>query len=225
MIRKPIVHISAVKAYLPFQSGYDKEDAKLSALVDLATQQIEEFTRRSFTKQTHTEYFSTKQSYVYEYALWGDSESGVVQSSRDQIYPLRGWPLGATGFTISYDPKSEFGSDTVVAAGYYKIDLERSRFILRYPSIQGYQTLKVTYEAGYEAANGTLQENAPADLKQACVLQTMYLWNRSQPVNVGVADDRAQGSTATSQFRSAHGLSPEAASLVAKYRIIGKGAN
>ena len=82
----------------------------------------------------------------------------------------------------------------------------------------------MVYEAGYEATNNSLQENAPADLKQACILQTMFLWNRSQPGNVGVADDRAQGATATSPFRSQHGIAPEAAALVAKYRIIGKGS-
>lgn len=222
---KPLIQISDVKTFLPFQSGYSTEDAKLSALVLLATRQIEEFTRRNFTTQTFTELFSTRKNGVLEYSLVGDSDTGLVQRAREQIFQVSGWPLRATGFTVYYDPAGEFASSSQLDSTYYKIDLDRSRFVLLYPTQRTFNGLKVVYDAGFAIEDGSLAKAADAELKHACVLQVIHLWNRSKSINVGVTDDRGEGDTMTSRFSKIGGLTPEAASLVGRYRKMLAGAN
>lgn len=81
--------------------------------------------------------------------------------------------------------------------------------------------LKVVYTAGYEAGDdGSLDATAPADLRMACITQTIALYNRLAPDNVGMNSDRGQNNKNATfrQFSSTGGLTPEAAAMVVGYR-------
>ncbi len=218
MTSKALIAMSDVKAFLKFQAGHTADDARLLGLILTATNQIEDWTRRKFTTQAHVEYFSTRKNRTISYDFSGDSDTGLVVGARAQIFALQGFPVIATGFKVSYDPTMEFAATTELEATSYQLDLVRNRMILKFPTLQTYDGLKVEYTGGYAIADNTLSAAIPADLKHACVLQVMELWSRSQPANIGVNEDRAAGATGQSRFTVQSGLLPEVMGLVAKYR-------
>jgi hypothetical protein len=97
--------------------------------------------------------------------------------------------------------------------------------IVRAETDQHVEALRVVYEAGYEISDGTLSESLPADLKLACIVQTMHLFNRLQPDNIGVDVSRGEGQNATARWTTKMGLSPEVMGMVRHYKAlaIGKG--
>ena len=52
------------------------------------------------------------------------------------------------------------------------------------------------------------------------MLQTVHLWNRTAPVNVGTREDRKEGSAKASSFNTPGGIIAEVAALLVPYRRI-----
>ena len=71
--------------------------------------------------------------------------------------------------------------------------------------------------AGYVPGTATLSENLPDILKQAAVIQTIFLYKKLDPDNVAAKSDKKQGTSATDFLKSA-GLTPEAASILTPYK-------
>lgn len=65
-------------------------------------------------------------------------------------------------------------------------------------------------------------KNPPENLKQAFIFQSLFLWKKLDPDNVGARSDRKEGQDAT-DFLKAAGLTPEAASLLRDYKRLAKG--
>lgn len=216
----PLISVSDLKEFLPVRPGYSAEDAKLAGLILVASTMIEDFTRRNFARTTYVEYFGTAKAYSWDYNLLGDDASGVAQTSRTQLFSLAGYPIDTDeDIEVRYDPSAAFGDDTILDSTYYLIDAPNNRMILKYPTAKTYNGLKVSYTSGYTEENGSLSTTIPADLKQACIQQTIELWNRSNPANIGVTEDRAQGKvTGQSKFQVGGGITPTAQMLVTKYR-------
>ena len=55
MITRPIASIGDLKEHMPIRAGNITFDVKLAMHLRVATEQIEKYTRRSFTEQVHVE--------------------------------------------------------------------------------------------------------------------------------------------------------------------------
>ncbi len=73
-------------------------------------------------------------------------------------------------------------------------------------------------------SNQNLSASAPTDLKQAAIVQAMFLFKKFDAENVGSRRDKKQGGAAL-LFPSIGGLTPEAASLVTRYKKLIKGSS
>ena len=62
----------------------------------------------------------------------------------------------------------------------------------------------------------------PDDLRLAAIVQSIFLWKKLDAENVGAKADKKQGGPSM-DFLKAAGLTPEAASLVVKYKRLAKG--
>ncbi len=74
-----------------------------------------------------------------------------------------------------------------------------------------------------DARNQNLSTTAPEDLKMACAIQAVYLFKKLDVENVGSAVDKKQGGP-NLNFLKAAGLTPEAASLVIKFKRLLRGS-
>lgn len=220
-LTKPLVVLADVMSYLPVRSGNDAFDERISMLIDVATAQIETATSRLFTQQTHIEYFRTVDTASKRYDFGGSTnETGLYTHARSVRYVLKGIPISATAdFKVFYDTKREFAADTEVPAVNYILNRESGVLTLRTPMREGENFLKVSYTAGYatDPSNSFLVD-VPADLRLACVTQTIHLFGRLTPDNIGVDTDRGSKSVDTAKFTRLGGLTVEAASMVSRYR-------
>jgi hypothetical protein len=86
------------------------------------------------------------------------------------------------------------------------------------------QALRVSYTAGYEPdAEGTLSEHLPADLKLACCVQVVHLFNRTQPDNIGVDTSRGDGKNQSAKWNTRMGLSAEVLGMIRHYKALALG--
>lgn len=225
MITTPLVSLADVMAHLPVRSGNASYDERIQLLIDTATQQIEAATRRSFTRQQHSEYFRTLSNSDSRYDLFGvDNEYGTYTYAREIRYVLRGIPISTaveTPFTVYYDPSRVFGADTAVDPASYSLRTESSQLFVRMPMAEGPDFLKVVYTAGYADDGETVPTlvGVPADLRLACIAQVTHLFTRMTTDNIGVdVADRSSKSAMEARFMTRGGLTPEAAALVSRYR-------
>ena len=81
------------------------------------------------------------------------------------------------------------------------------------------------FTAGWGAAFLTgrvVLTDPPQDLRLAAIVQSIFLWKKLDAENVGAKADKKQGGPSM-DFLKAAGLTPEAASLVVKYKVLAKG--
>lgn len=219
----PFVTIEEVKSYLPIRSGNFDYDERLAALVATASQQIETATNRQFERKTYVEHFSTVQTQRLFYDFTGPSnDTGILSSPRTQRFNLRGFPIIADQpREVRYDPSQAFGTDTIVPSDEWLINFQTGSLILRSETGSHEAALRVSYVAGYQVgADGTLSYTLPADLKLACIVQTVHMFNRLTPDNIGVDASRGEGATATARWTSRLGLTPEVAGMVRHYKAL-----
>lgn len=218
MSATPIITLDHLKQYLSVRAGVTEYDARLTAFIQVASQSLENFTRRAFAQKAYTTFFNSRNTFADVYNLYGSGDA-YRRSVREVSYSLPGYPVAeAEPVTVLYDPDRKFGPETELTSDDYYLDAEFGRIFISLPMRKGERTIKVTYTAGYPVEGGTLQTNAPEDLKLACTLQAIHLWNRSQPDNVGVEVDRSQGETASALAANPGGLCVEAAMLAAPYK-------
>lgn len=226
----PIVTLDYIKTeFIEFREGFTEKDTLITNFIALATKQLETATGRSFTKQARTEILDARNTSLSVYDFTGNAEEGIVGSSREQILRLKGLAIdtGET-FEIRYDPNRLFDTPgTVVPSTDYYIDDELGRVYLRHPTSKTPKSIKVTYTAGYEAAGSplTLQDSIPEDIKQACVYQTMFLYNTRNLESINAEDDRSDGGAGSIRKIKVGGLTPESYSLIAPYKILRTGRN
>ncbi len=81
------------------------------------------------------------------------------------------------------------------------------------------------YTLGWGASfltGATVLTDPPDDLRLAAIVQSIFLYKKLDAENVGAKRDRKKGTTGD-EFLKAAGLTPEAASLVLKYKVLAKG--
>lgn len=222
------VRVSEVKAALGVRSGVAQFDDRLKSLVRTATAQIETAVSRRFTRQQFNEYFRTSRTDRLFYDLYSPTnEDGVRRDPRRQRYNLTGFPVVENDpllpATVWYDPNRAWTDDRIVQPASYILDATRGTLDVQIASIEHPAALRVRYTAGYVVDTVTdpdepVLTGLPEELKVACVTQTIFLFNKLGPSNVGVTTDRGQGSAGEASFSRQGGIAPEAAALIAAYK-------
>lgn len=221
----PLISLADVKSLLPIRAGNTQFDAQLTALILVATRQIEHFCRREFAKSVRTEYRTPRNTEVYGYDLHGQSETGVSAGVADQLMLLQASPVDTEAeFKVYYDPARVFGEDTLVPAENIFLDAQPTTATIhfRWPTRAVRNSVKLVYTAGFLSADGSLSASLPLDIKQAAIFQTVYMFNRSLPDDMGSSTRTEDGQTIEVE-RDA--IVREAAALLAPYRklLIGRG--
>lgn len=216
---KSLVTLDDIKEHLPIRTAVTEYDATLTKLALVATRQIERACRRHFTKQQFVELHTARHAFHNVLDLQGGSESGMVTRIREQTLILKAKPIDLDEtFEIRYDPNADRAFDSqfdVIEEDDYSVDPDTGVVILTVKTYHVRDGIQVTYTAGYaEGVSGTLSENAPDDLKLAAAVQTIWLWKRVLPDNIGGVDKDSQGQG--QPFRS-HVLAPVVPGLLTPY--------
>lgn len=240
----PLVTIDEVKTLLPVRVGNAEFDARIETLTKVATTQIEQATKRFFSSQVHVQHFAARDTARVQLDLIGDDRSTVMaliedfhtSGTRTEIRPqtltLQSFPVDtAQSVEVIYDPLGRFANNQtfiVVNSNSYEVDPDNGLIHLRFPMKRGRRRIRVTFTGGFAAAGtpSTLSVDLEAqgfdDIKQAAIVQTVFLFKKLDRENVGKKGDQKQGGQVTN-FRKMAGLAPEVGSLLTKYKAILKG--
>lgn len=224
----PIITLAYLKTFLPIRAGNTDFDAKLTEIIKTASQMIEDYCHMEFAEAARTQYFTSRATRHIGLDLHGGSEDGKLLTAREQLLVLNCKPVSeADPVSVYYDPKGRFGDDVSALDPEvdYRVDYLNGLIYLTYPTSYVRRGVKVEFTAGYAVASGTLQDSAPTDLKMACLVQSIFLFNKLTPENIGVSEDREEGSTSTGTYTKPAGLVPEAAAMLKNYRqvLVGRG--
>jgi hypothetical protein len=223
----PLVTLNEVRGYMAIRADVSMPDvdARLTTLTMLATRQLETALSMEFDYKQRTQYFTPSKAAQYKYDMTGQSmfESGVRAAPRSQSMWLKAPPIDLNAaVSVWYDPALAYDDTTLLdpASGAYVLDEERGKLTLRIMSYHHERAIKVSYFGGYtiDQATGTLTTSAPVELKTACIIQTVFLFTRIQPDNIGMNVDRGQGKVSDGTFSTRGGITPEASSLLWSYR-------
>lgn len=222
MLTKPLVAVEEVRSLLPVRQGDPTHDERIMRSIIVATEMIQSHTRRFFTSQTFEEYKGTVDTvrYSYDWASTGN-ESGVLSSSRAVRYVLLGFPIARdVAITVNYDPTRVYGATTLLPATDFYLDAGRSVLFVKTAMREYLEALKITYVGGYAVDTDTdsLTTTAPEDLKMACIVQAVYLFNRFTAENIGMEREQSSSNGRLVRILTRNSLTPEAAGLIARYR-------
>jgi hypothetical protein len=223
----PFVTLDEVRSRLPFSDTNFDKDKRLQGIIATSSMQIEAALGRVFASQAYVEFFNSRNTRRFTYDVHGDSDDGFQFISDEIPLYLQGWNVDEGEiFEVRYDTSRTFGAGSVVPASNYDLDQANSRLFLAHPMFRARRSIQVTYTAGYANDGGspaTLSGTLPDDLKEACILQSIHMFTRTDVDNIGLAIDRTKGRAALARFTTMSGITPEAASLIKKYRRLSKG--
>ena len=243
---KPFVSLDEVRGLLPIRPGNVDHDEKITNYILVASRQIEQATKRFFERQVHVQYFSSRTTSQHVIDLQSDTrrtdlttfdnfhEQGLALQIRQQTLLLQSFPIDTVeDFTVVYDPRSAFDSSVTaitVNSDNYVIDPDTGRLHLRFSMHQGRRRIRVTFTGGFLSAgtpatlSADLVTQGFEDIRQAAIIQTVFLFKKWNRENIGKKGDQAQDKRgnrfgpATSDFWKIGGLTPEAGSLLAPYK-------
>lgn len=229
---KPLVTLDEVRSYMAIRQDVDMPDVdlRINSQIMLATMQLETALDCEFDYKVRTQFFNPSKAARFKYDLQGSnwSEYGVRAAPMAQTFLLKAFPVDMTQpFQVWYDPLYAFDDQKLLDTGdgSFFVESERARLTLKIMTWPHEQSIKVTYTGGYavDSVSGTLTTSAPQDLKMACIVQTIYLFMRLQPDNIGMQQDRSQGKIGQGTFMTRGGITPEAATLLWRYKRMAMG--
>lgn len=216
-----LVSLTELKVYIAINEDNTSFDASLVQLAKVATKSLENYCRRSFSVAEYVEYFGTRDSGTFAYDLYSGYENidGILEGAETQKFPLKGFPVSADlPFEVRYDLTRQFSDVSVLAAtDYYLSSAGNTLFLLR-ATAQSPRSLKVTYTAGYdtEVLGGvTIISGAPENLKLACIMQVVFMFNKLQEANIGVKGSKKHS---PEYIQNDQMLCPEAQALAVEFR-------
>jgi hypothetical protein len=227
----PLVTLEEVRSYMAIRSDVEMPDVdnRINSQIVLATKMIETALSVEFDYKQRIEYFGTAAArrFTYDFDAPSASEYGVRANPTAQSFLLKAPPVDLSQpVVVCYDPSRQFTLPTTqLADGAVALDDVRGKLTVRLMSAARERALQVTYFGGYalDEATGTLTTSAPADLKMACIIQTIYLFARIQPDNIGMQTDRGQGKLAQGTFMTRGGITPEATAMLWEYKRLNTG--
>lgn len=225
-----IVGLADIKASMPVAAGNTDYDVRLSSLLQAATLDIQGHINRVLTRQTMVQRFNTAASVSYDYDLYGTSnESGLLSRAREQRFVLSAYPLDlGQSVVVNYDPAGAFTDPTrVVDPSLYALDPVAGTLRLWAGTARYTGALQVSYTGGYAVDGSNVLVGVDPRLALACITQTVFLYNRLSPDNIGMESDRSRGmanrASMVQKFASKSGLTPEAASFLSWIKPIAMG--
>jgi len=226
-----LVSVDELKQYIQIQADNTSFDLNLLSLSGTATSLLETFCRAKFSSQVYTQQFHTRNAKNYVYDLGADyqNDQGIVEDAEVQRFPLKGFPVDtAEDFFVYYDPYRLFPeSSKLESTDYYLNEPGNALYILT-GTVKTVMGLKVVYTGGYTTAPATigtapndtdysLISGAPEDLKMACIVQTIFLFNKVQEGNIGV---KGRDKHSPEYISNELLLCPEAQAMAVPYKRI-----
>ncbi len=243
---KPFVSLDEVRGLLPIRAGNAEHDEKIQNYILVASKQIEQATKRFFERQAHTQYFGSRSTSQQVLDLVNDSwrtdltliddfhSRGTAIEIRQQTLLLQSFPVDtAQDIVVTYDPRSVFDNSItaiIVNSANYVVDEDSGRLHLRFAMHKGRRRIRVTFTGGFASAGdpATLSADLVAqgfeDIRQAAIIQTVFLFKKWNRENIGKKGDQAQNTKGSrfgpsvADFYKIGGLTPEAGSLLAPYK-------
>lgn len=232
----PIVTLAEVRSFMSIRSDVAMPDVdnRINTLIMLASQQIETALDTELDYQQRTEFLnpskSARQTYDFGSASDGVNDWGTVANPLAQSFWLATRNIDLTQpFQVWYDPTYQFDDTKLVGgpgcAGSYQLDSKRGKLTLRIMAWGREGSLKVSYTGGFaiDQVTGTLTTSAPPDIKMACIIQTVFLFTRIQPDNIGQDADRGGGKVSGGKFMTRGGITPEASNMLWQYKRMNTG--
>jgi hypothetical protein len=178
-----LIDIDLVKDELHFDSTVgDTYDGLLENLVSIIESLWDELTNRIWAKTSHIEYYNS--------------------SRYNNIINLRNFPVQSVT-SIYDDPDRDFEAGDLVDADDYSVDTKNGIIYNDGMFYEGFQSLKVTYVAGYTDVAGTGNLPVPMWLKGILIRQAAHWYRQgvSQNWDVSSVDNRAGGTTSYKQLK------------------------
>jgi hypothetical protein len=178
-----LVSLTDAKAFLKITNA--GEDTIIGDIVNHCSAWINKYCNRVFLETVWTEYHDGD-SGNDDYDRSGALGHGVIM--------LRQFPVSAVS-SMYEDTLHVFGTTTLVDAGNYYFNPDTGELTLfnqRLRFIDGTQSIKVTYTAGYPLAS------MPSDIQMACKLLAAYVYrNMYSQWKIGVASETIGTKTTT----------------------------
>jgi hypothetical protein len=216
----PLVTLDEAKEFMGIRPTNAGHDMLITALVMASTLELEHATQREFEYGNKSQRFNTLRT-----CYGGDRQN--------MQFFLHGINVdGLSPVDVWYDPDLIFGADTkLTPITDYIVDTEEAVIHLKSNTWPHKLALKVDYVAGYVSGGTppTLSDTAPADLKSACLFQTLFMFKRHRSDNVGMTGERGLGTDQTGvsseKWNTPIGLCKEAQGLARPYRrvVMGRG--
>lgn len=236
----PFVTRAEAKAVCNIRNTITEKDARIDALIMVASAQIEKETVRVFDRQTITEHFDTRSTIDLGFDDSGWSPDFRTARLRDSSFFLKGTNVDANTVEVFYDPFRGYDEGTKVAFSDFYFDSAATKLTLLIGTRQAARALRVVYTSGYEQAADqgveledgshpeTLSATLPPLVKEACLLQVAYLYARSRADNIGLTGDRTHGKAdamvQTLEWGTKEGLAREVLGLIRDYKrpVVGR---
>lgn len=205
--------VSEAKPFTRIRDGYSEHDGLLLQCIQLATAQIKEHCRRSFSKTAYVEYFPTCER--------GDRPSKFYLTERNVA------TSPALVMRLDYGWPTDWTTVTPVDALYYRVDREKGILTYLSGTYEHPESIRIEYTAGYDTDTGnTSLVLVPVDVRQAAAIQSAYLLEKMLNQDIGQTNKNASGVIKTLRLEAGavSGLVKQAASLLSKYRpsLVGK---
>jgi hypothetical protein len=235
----PLIFTRQLKEIIGVEAGYSGSDARFTLAIDSASRTLEQILGRKLSKNSYTEYLSTKRNMLKGYDVYGfgDATSGGVyfQFKEVPLY-LKNFPIDLNEtFQVYYDTNQLWGVETLLDSSCYLIDAERGVLIIKTAVGDYKRSLKVIYTAGYANTVDTedgevldlnasppqeqaLANSIPRDLVQAALFQSQLVYEKQYSGNINVRMSQGQGSTNSVGWVNMAGISPEAMAILMHYK-------
>lgn len=197
-----LINLATAKALMPIRANDNSQDDLLKSLIEIASNQLERYCRRSFASQEYTELFHTQDTRTRKYNVAGSTgyQSATRVEGQARSFFLKGWPVATSpAITVNYDPRRDFNAQTQLNAadkGYY-LEADDGILNLYIATVKGADLLQVVYTAGFASQtddgfvnlNDAVVAAAPA-LAEACARQVAFLYKTRAIENIGTGQDR-----------------------------------
>jgi hypothetical protein len=191
--------VQQVKTLTQQSSTYAGHDDLIAQMIDIASAQVLQYSKRDFARRVRSEYFMTPEG-------------------RGLTVTVKEGPILEDGtLVVTYDPDGIHDISTPLIANYdYTVDYERG--VLTIFGFMAYSPrgIKVQYTGGYAAdVSDPSILQVPANVSLATALQATFLLNRHLAGSQGVSSEMKDGTTQKSYSKQAQsGLIPEATSML-----------
>jgi hypothetical protein len=205
MVAYKFCEVSQVLKYTRVGDNYTQHDSLINDhIIPNATVAIQNYCRRDFVSQAFTEYLATP-----------ESKAPVKIYLKETNIALSPTPV----FKLYYGFPASWDGVAALDAQYYDLNREKGILTLLVDTEHHGRSLQASYTAGYTVSsddNATV--NVPNEIRDACALQSAFLFERIINQEVGLQEKRSGDSKAMITSSAVYGLVPQARVLLNAHR-------